>query len=95
MPIRMLFPFVLAQAVFQKHIQLRALLSAAEWQKQAEQLGHAGVISTNQAKRIFAIAGGNQDAIKKVISKYGYTGTKDIAIKDYNNICRDIEMEVM
>ena len=66
-----------------------------QWQQQAEQLGHAGVISTNQAKRIFAIAGGNQDAIKKVISKYGYTGTKDIAIKDYNNICRDIEMEVM
>ena len=66
-----------------------------EWQKQAEQLGHAGVISVNQAKRIFAIAGGNQDAIKKVISKYGYTGTKDIAIKDYSNICRDIEMEVM
>ena len=66
-----------------------------QWQQQAEQLGHAGVISTNQAKRIFAIAGGNQDAIKKVISKYGYTGTKDIALKDYNNICRDIEMEVM
>ena len=66
-----------------------------EWLKQAEQLGHAGVISVNQAKRIFAIAGGNQDAIKKVISKYGYTGTKDIALKDYNNICRDIEMEVM
>lgn len=62
-----------------------------EWQKQAEQLGHAGVISVNQAKRIFAIAGGNEALIKTVIKKYGYTGTKDIALKDYNQICTEIE----
>lgn len=62
-----------------------------EWQKQAEQLGHAGVISVNQAKRIFAIAGGNEALIKTVIKKYGYTGTKDITLKDYNQICTEIE----
>lgn len=63
-----------------------------EWQKQAEQLG---VITINQAKRIFAIAGGNNEAIKKIVSKYGYEGTKDILTKDYNQICKEIEMEVM
>lgn len=63
-----------------------------QWKQQAEQLG---VITINQAKRIFAIAGGNNEAIKKVVSKYGYEGTKDILTKDYNQICKEIEMEVM
>ena len=40
---------------------------------------------------IFAIAGGNEALIKTVIKKYGYTGTKDIALKDYNQICTEIE----
>lgn len=63
-----------------------------QWKQQAEQLG---VITINQAKRIFAIAGGNNEAIKKIVSKYGYEGTKDILTKDYNQICKEIEMEVM
>ena len=49
------------------------------------------MISVNQAKRIFAIAGGNEALIKTVIKKYGYTGTKDITLKDYNQICTEIE----
>ena len=63
-----------------------------QWKQQAEQLG---VITINQAKRIFAIAGGNNEAIKKVVGKYGYEGTKDILTKDYNQICKEIEMEVI
>lgn len=53
-----------------------------------------GTISKAQAKRIFAIAEGNQDIVRAVIEKYGYKGTNEIKKTDYNKICSEIEIEV-
>lgn len=53
-----------------------------------------GTISKAQAKRIFAIADGNQDIVKQVIEKYGYKGTAEIKKTDYTKICSEVEAEV-
>ena len=53
-----------------------------------------GTISKAQAKRIFAIADGNQDIVKQVIEKYGYKGTAEIKKTDYAKICSEVEAEV-
>lgn len=51
----------------------------------------ANPITDKQAKRLFAIAQGNADLLKQVISKYGYAHTKDINKADYEAICNEVE----
>lgn len=48
-------------------------------------------ISTAQAKRLFAIAGGNEEIIRKNLQKYGYQGTQEIKMGEYNKFCEEIE----
>ena len=49
------------------------------------------LISEAQRKRLFALAKGNNELLKDVISKYGYESTKDIRKADYEKICDEIE----
>lgn len=48
-------------------------------------------ITQAQAKRMFAIAQGNNDLVKQVITKYGYNGSAEVLRKDYEKICNEIE----
>jgi len=48
------------------------------------------VISMAQAKRLYALAGGDAEIIKEVIQRYGYNHTKDITRKDYEAIAEEI-----
>lgn len=52
-----------------------------------------GTISKAQAKRIFAIAEGNQEIVRQVIEKYGYKRTDEIKKVDYDKICSEVEEE--
>jgi len=51
----------------------------------------ANPITDKQAKRLFAIAQGNSELLKQVLSKYGYANTKDIDKADYEAICDEVE----
>lgn len=48
------------------------------------------LISTPQAKRMFAISGGNEKIVRSVLDEYGYEHSKDVKKADYENICNDI-----
>ena len=49
-------------------------------------------ISEAQAKRLYMIGKGKDNAaIKNILSKYNYSASKDILIKDYEFICKEIE----
>lgn len=50
----------------------------------------SGVISKAQAKRMFAIAQDNNDLVKDILSKYGYSSSEDVKKADYNKICEEI-----
>lgn len=52
-----------------------------------------GTISKAQARRIFAIADGNQEIVRQVIEKYGYKRTDEIKKVDYDKICSEVEEE--
>ncbi|MEM5777664.1 MAG: hypothetical protein QXJ06_04440 [Candidatus Aenigmatarchaeota archaeon] len=54
----------------------------------------SGTISTAQAKRMFALAGGNEQIVREVMTKYGYEHSKDIRKIDYDKICAEIEEKV-
>jgi len=56
-----------------------------------ENKGNYTKISDAQAKRLFALAKGNQDIVKSVIEKYLYHSTKDISTHDYNLISSEIK----
>ena len=61
---------------------------------QAEQPADTRPISEPQAKRLYAIAmkaGWNDEDIHECIKLYGYEHTKEIARKDYEAICTDLE----
>lgn len=51
-------------------------------------------ISEAQAKRLFAIDKGHHDIVKRIISDYGYSNSRDILVKDYDTICKEIEEAV-
>lgn len=57
---------------------------------QAEQ---SGTISQAQAKRMFAIAKGNEPIVREVLGKYGYEHSTDIKKTDYDKICGEIEQK--
>ena len=49
-------------------------------------------ISENQVKRLFLIAKGKDtDKVKNIVSKYGFSSSKDITKDKYNFICDEIE----
>jgi hypothetical protein len=50
-----------------------------------------GTISTAQAKRMFALANGDQDIVRQILDKYGYQSTKDVKKVDYDKMCTEIE----
>ena len=50
-----------------------------------------GTISTAQAKRMFALAEGDQEIVRQVLDKYGYQSTKDVKKTDYEKMCTEIE----
>lgn len=51
----------------------------------------SGTISQKQAKRIFAIAEGNEDLVRSTLAKYGYERSIDVKKTDYVKICEEIE----
>lgn len=50
-----------------------------------------GTISQAQAKRMYAIAKGNQDALTEVMNKYGYKSSTEIKKTDYEKMCEELE----
>lgn len=49
------------------------------------------VISTAQAKRMFAVSGGDADLCSEAIGKYGYKSSKEVKKRDYDKIIEFIE----
>ena len=50
-------------------------------------------ISEAQAKRLFAISGGDQELVRLTINAHGYTSSRDILKKDYDTIANEIELK--
>lgn len=50
-------------------------------------------ISKGQAKRIYAISGGNADICTKVLKKHGYNKSDEVKKVDYSKICDEVELE--
>jgi translation elongation factor EF-Ts len=48
-------------------------------------------ITEAQMKRLFTVAKGNVEKVKEVCGRHGYTSSKDILKKDYENIIKEIE----
>ncbi len=49
------------------------------------------LISQAQAKRMFAVSGGNSELCTEAIGKYGYKSSKEVCKKDYDSIIKYIE----
>lgn len=54
------------------------------------QAGTTDIISTAQAKRMFAIARGDADVVREVLNNHNYTSSKDVRKADYEAICDEI-----
>ncbi len=48
-------------------------------------------ISEGQRKRLWAISNANQDLISSVLKEFGYSSSKDILLKHYEQICNIVE----
>lgn len=68
----------------------RAAKPASAAQEEAKEEAAPGIISTAQAKRMYAISGGDADLCKKVIARYGYKSSKEVKWEDYEAICDEI-----
>ncbi len=53
-----------------------------------------GTISQAQAKRMFAIAKGDDELVRAAMERYGYKSSNSIKKTDYNRICDEIEAGV-
>lgn len=62
----------------------------AEPKEDAKDEAKTGIISEAQAKRMYAISGGDAELCKKVIAKYGYKSSKEVKYSDYEAICDEI-----
>lgn len=60
-------------------------------QNQRVATDQSGTITSNQAKRMFALAKGDQDIVRQVLSEYGYKGSSEVEKVKYNEICEKIE----
>ena len=52
-------------------------------------------ITVPQQKRLFALANNNNAVVKNVINRYKYEKTEQIKISDYEQICKEIEAELL
>ena len=63
-------------------------------QRAKELLSDNDPITPKQAKRIFAIASNNEittEKAKQLLAEWGYSSTKDITQKDYDEVCERLE----
>lgn len=74
----------------EKKTSTRAAKPQAAKQEEVKEEASTGVISTAQAKRMYAISGGDADLCKKVIARYGYKSSKEVKWEDYEAICDEI-----
>ena len=51
-------------------------------------------ITLSQAKRMFAISGGNANLVRQVLDDYGYEKSDQVKVKDYDAIIAAIESGV-
>lgn len=65
----------------------------AEPKEDAKDEAKTGVISEAQAKRMYAMSGGDADLCKKIIAKYGYKSSKEVKWEDYEAICDEVVEE--
>lgn len=65
----------------------------AEPKEDAKDEAKTGIISEAQAKRMYAISGGDADLCKKIIAKYGYKSSKEVKWEDYEAICDEVVEE--
>lgn len=68
----------------------RAAKPQATAQEEAKEEAAPGIISAAQAKRMYAISGGDAELCKKVIARYGYKSSKEVKWEDYEAICDEI-----
>ena len=73
-----------------KKTSTRAAKPASAAQEEAKEEAAPGIIGTAQAKRMYAISGGDADLCKKVIARYGYKSSKEVKWEDYEAICDEI-----
>lgn len=74
----------------EKKTSTRAAKPQATAQEEAKEEAAPGIISTAQAKRMYAISGGDAELCKKVIARYGYKSSKEVKWEDYEAICDEI-----
>jgi hypothetical protein len=63
-------------------------------QKQAEPKKEEKLITQAQRTRLFAVTENNEEILRDAISQLGYTSTKDILQKDYDNLVELIKRTV-
>ena len=70
-------------------------LPQTEQQRQQQNLtpDSDDTISKAQARRMFAIAKGDAELCKRIITKYGYEKSEQVKKIDYQKICEEIEAE--
>lgn len=61
---------------------------------QKKQENNPGLISKEQAKRMYAIAKGNVELIKGVMKEFGYEKSEEVKRSDYDKICTRIEEQI-
>jgi len=59
-------------------------------QTESTQIATTDIISTAQAKRMFAIAHGDADVVREVLNDHNYASSKDVRKADYEAICAEI-----
>lgn len=74
----------------EKKTTTKTAKAQAAKQEEAKEEAVPGIISAAQAKRMYAISGGDADLCKKVIARYGYKSSKEIKWEDYEAICDEI-----
>lgn len=52
-------------------------------------------ITPAQRKRLFAIGNSNNEVIRRVLERYGYEKTEQIKVTDYEQICTEVEAEIL
>ena len=53
-----------------------------------------GLITTAQAKRLFAISGGNSELVRMILTSHGYSSSKDIKTTDYEMLANEVTKAV-
>jgi hypothetical protein len=74
----------------EKKTNTKAAKPTSAAQEEPKEEAAPGIISTAQAKRMYAISGGDAELCKKVIARYGYKSSKEVKWEDYEAICDEI-----